>query len=388
MKTTHMVNCSFLQDRVPVFLVFGLALLLAPSRSPAQGFEHFNLFLDLNYQSAEETVDLYDGVGGNPSSIVDLKGSRIALATTALLVGRRMTDQSLDSALESVKFNQTLGDDPFRMADARKNVAAISELLDVLKKRNFGQKVVATVQQLFPPDARLTARVPVFFVAFGPQNIDAFVRRVIWHGSVPQFVSEGEGELTIVVNLAKAVHYGDAVDARFVALMSVVAHEVFHAAFGAYKDESPVWRAYYAAPRGPLDELLDLTQNEGIAYYLSLLQRTRGRLVLDWADRTRRAVEEFNRRAEELLNPSIPAQRAREILQQANTSGYWESYGSITGMVIAREIDRTLGSQALSETIARGPIDFFQKYEQAQRLGSESPPLSQRVLEYIRTGQH
>ncbi len=370
-----------------VALFVGALLPGILQQGSAQGFEHFNLFLDLNFASADQTIDLYNGLGGTPAVISELKGSRVALATTALLAGRSLSMGSLDSALESVKFNQSLGDDPFQMEDARKNGAAMRELLDVVKKRNFGEKVIATVKQLFPSDARLTARVPVYFVSFGPQNIDAFVRRIVWHHDVPEFVGEGSGELTIVVNLAKAVHYGESVDARFLGLMSVVAHEVFHAAFGAYKDDSPVWRAYYASPRGPLDELLDLTQNEGIAYYLSLLQRTRGRLVLDWADRTRRAVEDFNRRAEELLNPATSPGRAAQILQLANTSGYWESYGSITGMVIAREIDRTLGSQALAETIARGPSDFFLKYEQAQRLGSESPQLSGRILAYVRARQ-
>ena len=358
-------------------------LLVCFQDGMGQGFEHFNLSLDLNYSSADRTLELYTGLGGNSSSIARLRGSRIALATTALLANRPLSLSSLDSALESVKFNQSLGDDVFQMQSARKNVVAIQELLDAVRRRNFGQKVVSTVEQLFPPDAHVSVRVPVYFVAFGHENIDAFVRRVVWHGDDPEFVGEGEGTLTIVVNLAKAVHYGESVDSRFVGLMSVVAHEVFHAAFGAYKDESPVWRAYYASPRTPLDDLLDLTQNEGIAYYLSLIQQTRGRLVLDWAERTRKAFDEFNNRAEELLNPSITRHRATEIIQMANTSGYWESYGSITGMVIARQIDMTLGSQALSETIARGPADFFLKYQQAQRMGSESPQLSHRVLEYI-----
>ena len=225
----------------------------------------------------------------------------------------------------------------------------------------------------------------VYFVAFGHQNIDAFVRRVVWHHDEPMFVPEGQGELTIVVNLAKAVHYGDNVDGRFIGLLSVVAHEVFHAAFGAYKDDSPVWRAWYAAPHRALDDLLDLTQNEGIAYYLTLIQRTRGRLLQNWAERSRSAVQEFNHRAEELLDPRLPHSRAAEILQSANTSGYWESFGSITGMIMARQIDQTLGSQALSETIARGPADFFLKYTEAQRHASDSPQLSEKVISYVQS---
>ena len=93
----------------------------------------------------------------------------------------------------------------------------------------------------------------------------------------------GKGFFPTVVNLAKAVNYGKTTDERFVGMVSVVAHEVFHAAFGNYKDGSPAWRAYYATHRSSLDQLLDLTHNEGIAYYLSLVQSSRGRLPADLA---------------------------------------------------------------------------------------------------------
>jgi hypothetical protein len=110
--------------------------------------------------------------------------------------------------------------------------------------------------------------------------------------------------------------------------------------------------------------------------------------VRDWADRSRAAVQEFNNRAEELLGPSLPRRRAAEIIQSANTSGYWESFGSITGMVMARQIDQSLGSQALAETIALGPADFFLKYLEAQRHASDSPPLSAKIIAYVQSMPH
>jgi hypothetical protein len=231
-----------------------------------------------------------------------------------------------------------------------------------VQRRNFSQKVVSTVAQLFPAGARVQTVIPIFFVAFGPQNIDAFVRRVVWQGDTPVFTGEGTGELTIVVNLARAVHYGASTDERFVGLLGVVAHEVFHAAFGVYKDASPTWRSYYAGHQSPLFQLLDLTQNEGIAYYLSLVQSSRGRLPQDGLARARRAFDAFNGGAAELLSPGTSDRRAQEIIRLSNTSGYWDNYGAITGMIIARQIDNTLGRQALVETIAAGPADFFLKY--------------------------
>ena len=285
--------------------------------------------------------------------------------------------------LLSVKYNQGLGDDVFKLRNARASSEALRALLQEIKKKNFAQRVISTIQQLFPADARVSVRIPVYFVAFGPHTVDAFVRRVRWHSDEPEFVGEGEGEVTIVVNLLKAVSYGSSVEEQFVGLMSVVAHEVFHAAFGAYKDDSAFWRMYYASRHTPMDQLMDLSQNEGIAYYLSLIQRTRGRLSGEWETNARNSVDVFGRKCDELLSPGITWQHGGEIVQESNTSGYWENFGCITGMIMAREIDRKLGSGELAETIARGPGDFFRKYLEALRRGSDAPQLSTNVVRYV-----
>ena len=365
-----------------LFLVVVIAML-----APAQEPEDFNVTLLVNTESAQRTLELYQGLAGRPQSIAELPGSRIALATTSLLSGRQLDLPALARSLEAAKYNQDLGEDLFRMKDARANVAAIRELLEEMNKRNFAQKVVATVRQLFPANTRITGTFPIYVVAFGPQNIDAFVRRTLWNGPTPVFVGEGEGVLTIVVNLAKAVSYGRDVDARFYGLMSVVAHEVFHAAFGLYRDQSEQWKQFSAVHRTWFDQMLDLTQNEGIAYYLSLIQRTRGRLDESDVTSFTTAFGEFNRKCSELLSPGITQQRAVQIIQQSNSSGYWGSYGSLTGMIMARQIDQTLGRQALSETIALGPYDFFGKYAALMKNRDDIPRLSDQILRYIPSGR-
>lgn len=374
---------QFLRPHPGPLTAFFFLLCVCALPVAAQDYSQFNVYLDLNYASADQTVELFGGLSGHPDEVARLRGSQIALATTAYLARRPLTPADLERSLQAAKFNQSQGDDPFRIGEARANVAAIKELLVALRQRNFGQKVVSTVEQLFPPNARVTTRIPVYFVAFGHQNIDAYVQRIVWRGDTPAFAGEGQGELTIVVNLDKAVGYGSELDERFLWLMSVVAHEVFHAAFGAYKDTSPVWRLYYSRPRGYLDELLDLAQNEGIAYYLTLVQRTRGRLVMDWPERVRTAFTDFNRNAEELLNPRTAPGRAGDLIRMANTSEYWQNYGAITGMIIARQIDNTFGRTALSETIANGPADFFLKYLEVMKRQNDYPQLSTSVIRYI-----
>ena len=362
------------------FLLLACTLLCAAVSRGQQG-EFFNVYLRIDYASAEKTLELYRGTAGRPADIAALRGSQIALSTTAFLAQRPLDTPALEHALEAVKFNQGLEDDVFRMREARANVEAISELLEEAQKRNFGQKVVSTVGQLFPAAARVNTIIPVYFVAFGHQNIDAFVRRVIWRGDAPVFTGEGEGELTIVVNLAKCVNYGRSVDERFIGMLSVVAHEVFHAAFGVYKDGSPVWKNYYATHRTPVDQLLDLSHNEGVAYYLTLIQSSRGKLPPDGLERARRSFADFNRNVAELVAPGTSFRRAEDIIRLSNTSGYWESYGAITGMIIARQIDQTLGRQALVETIANGPADFFAKYADLMKRDGGIPSLSPLVLQ-------
>ena len=356
-------------------------VLLGFAVSRGQEGGNFNVFLRIDYASAEKTLELYQGLSGRPADIAALRGSQISLSTTSFLAQRSLDTQALERALESVKFNQDMGDDVFRMREARANVAAIRELFAESQKRNFGQKVVSTVAQLFPPGSKVSTVIPVYFVAFGHQNIDAFVRRVIWRGDTPVFTGEGEGELTIVVNLAKCVNYGRSVEERFVGMLSVVAHEVFHAAFGVYKDGSPAWRNYYATHRTPFDQLLDLSQNEGIAYYLSLIQSSRGRLPADGLERARHSFADFNRNAAELLAPETTPRRSGDIIRLSNTSGYWESYGAITGMIVARQIDQTFGRQALEETIANGPGDFFKKYSDLMKTDGNVPTLSPLVMQ-------
>jgi hypothetical protein len=360
-----------------------VAAILWAAPLVAQEHGQFQLVLELNYVSAENTIDLYRGLSGRPAEIAALRGSQLAMQTTAMLAHRKLDLAGLERALEAAKFNQSLGDDVYHMRDAREHAGALAELYAELRRRNFGQRVAATVEQLFPQGANVRGTLPIYFVAFGHENIDAFVRRVVWHGDQPVFVAGREGEATIVVNLAKAVHYGRSVDERFLGLLSTVAHEVFHAAFDTYKDASPFWRGYYARGQSYFDALTDLTQNEGIAYYLSLIQASRGRLPSDWEQRVTAVFISFNRAAEELLTPGITPRRAQELLLSANTSGYWESFGAMAGMIMAKEIDQGLGRVALAETIMNGPGDFFSKYITLMGRDSAVPPLSSRVVQAI-----
>jgi hypothetical protein len=359
-------------------LLAGLAVVAAFSApaAHAQTNPRFNVSLSIDYAAAEETVRLLGDESVNTQALADMRGNRIAASTTGLIANRGSVSGVLASYLDSLKYHEIIRDDVYRLEGARRNIAPIAELLKELSRRNFSSRVVSTVEQIFPADAIVNITIPVYVVAIGHDNVDAYVRRIVWRGDTPEFVGEGKGELTIVINLARSVEYGRDVDERLVNLLGVVAHEVFHAAFGAYKDQSPSWQAYERSHRSPFHMLVDLVQNEGIAYYLSLEQSNQGNVPRDWVRRTRETFALFTKRAEELLSRSLTPDRASAILREANLSGYWESFGSMTGMFIAREIDGQMGRAALIETVDLGPIDMLRKYDALTRRDTNLPELS------------
>lgn len=334
------------------------ALLLRPH--DASGGAGFDVRLRMDAASAERLLDLMDG-RGNPSDVATLPGSRITRATTALIENEALGEDLLRTRLEELKYGHLVAEEPFQLAAARRDAPAIRDLLREMQTRNFARRVVATVEPLFPPSVDLAADIPLYVVAFGHSSITAFVRRVEWRGGEPLFVGEGQGEPVIVLNLGSSVHSGSTTAERFVWTLSVCAHEVFHALFAVLKDGTPSWRSYYAGGQGPLDALLDLTQNEGVAYHLTYEQQP-GERGPEGDGRVRAAFSAFDRAAAELSSPGLSPGRAGELLRAANTSAGGESYGAMTGVVMARAIDRELGRSALAESLLRTPGDFFRTY--------------------------
>ena len=361
-------------------VLLGLAVILAQSLH-AQDNPNFNVTLNVDFASAERVLDLCDGRFVNTGEMAAMRGNQIAAATAEYIAASGKSGSLLKSYLDSLNDQAPIQNDLYHLRETRDKAPAIRAFMNEIRKSNFNRRVAATVEQIFPRNARVSAVIPVYFVVFGHQNVDAYVRRIVWNHDIPEFVGDNQGELTIVVNLAKAVEYEGEGQEKLIRLLGVVAHEVFHAAFGAYKDESPTWRRISAKKQRPFDALTDITQNEGIAYYLSIDQEGGGRIPSSWQGKMSDVVQRFNKNADELLSASLSPRRAGELLRSANLAGGdWQSYGAMTGMTMARAIDLVMGRGALIETIALGPEDFFRKYLAACERQGNLPPLSKRVI--------
>ncbi|MBF8297036.1 MAG: hypothetical protein HW389_3581, partial [Bacteroidetes bacterium] len=254
----------------------------------------------------------------------------------------------------------------------------LKKLLAETKRRQLERRVVATISSLFPGDASVSLTIPVFVVAMGNENAAAFVRRVAWRDDSPVFVGDDQGEQVIVLNLARCLIRGGDVQQEFVQVLSTLAHESFHAVYGAYRSGF----SEDTLPKTPFFALAHLVQNEGIAYFLSREIRDGGEVPpSQWFDATRRAVETLNSAFLELQSPDLTAQRARELMMNSNLSGSFEgNYGATAGLRIAYEIENRLGRPALTETVRKGVGNFFEKYRELCRRDGNLPRFDDSVL--------
>ncbi len=360
-----------------------LWIVLCPLILRAQANPNFNVNLQIDYSSAEQIIELCKGRLHNLDAVADLRGSQLAAATSMLLARKALPAETFRHELELLRDNFRSQDDIYGFGPTRARIAEIEALLDESKRRELDRRVLATIEQFFPADSRISASLSVYIVAFGHENASAFVRRVVWQGNTPMFVGEGEGEPVIVVNLQRLVGNNVPTAIQFIQTLSTLAHETFHAVFEVYQSSSPVWRAINAR-RSAFWSLAELVQNEGIAYRISFQQQTGGSLPPYIFNQARDAVRQLNSAMTELRSPGISEARVRELLMNANLSGAFErNYGAAAGLLMAFAIDTKLGRNVLTGTLANGVGDFFEKYAQLTKQYDELPKLSDEVLNEV-----
>jgi len=356
-----------------------LSIFLIPASLYSQSNPNFNVNLQVDYSSAEQLIEVSEGRLHNVNSVADLRGSQLAAATSVVLARRQFPPGTFQHELELLRDSFKSPDDIFGFGPTRAHLAEIKALLAEVKKGELDRRVVATVEQFFPADARISTTLSVYVVAFGNENAAAFVRRVVWNGNTPIFVGENEGEPVIVVNLVRLIGNSMPTNVQFIETLSTLAHETFHAVFAVYQSTSPAWKEIHSR-RGPFWSLAELVQNEGIAYRISFQERTGNSLPPYIFNQSKDAVLFLNNAMRELQSPSLTDARAKELVMNANLSGSFErNYGAAAGLLMAFAIDTKMGRDALTETVAKGVGDFFDKYDALTKQYDELPKLSEEV---------
>ncbi|MCX6121176.1 MAG: hypothetical protein NTX44_06115 [Ignavibacteriales bacterium] len=360
---------------------FGLIFIL-PFTLCSQTNPNFDFSLGVDYSAAEQMLDYFDHLTGNTKHVAELRGNQLAAATSVMLARTEKADDDFRQQLELARNNARFESDVYGFLPAKNHIQELRKLLLEVKHRQLDRRIVATIAAFFPEQAKISTRFSVYFVVIGNERAAAFMRHVVWNYDVPTFVGEDEGEPIIVVNLARIIEGPTNVEAQFIEVLSTTAHECFHAAFSVLKKSLPE----SVKARNVAELLLEVVQNEGVAYYLS--QQTHigdGTLSRRWFDGTAQAVEALNSVLLEMSSPNLTRSRAQELMMNANLSGSFESnYGATAGMRMAYEIDKRFGRPALTATLMGGSRSFISTYMQACLRDGTLPKIDKQVLFLLR----
>jgi len=356
----------------------GIVLLMCFAGVPTTCAQNnFDVSLMVDFNSAEQLLNYFDLQISNPARVAELRGNRLAAATSAMLARTARSGDDVVQQLELARDLAQYNNDIYGLLPAKQHIAELRKLLTETKRRQIDRRVIATLASYFPTDTKIFSTIKVYMVAMGNERAAAVVRRVVWHGDVPQFVGEGEGEPVIIFNLARTIESSSDVQVQFLELLATLAHESFHAVFSVLKQSIPDSLNSHSYS----GQLLDIVQNEGIAYYLSLEVHRQGRMMAhEWFDETAKAVGVLNHALTELSSPNCPPSRARQLLMDANLSGSFSgNYGATAGLRMAYEIDTRLGRQTLTATLLNGSKSFVEAYRQACVKEQILPPIDARV---------
>ncbi len=356
--------------------------ILTIYRLSAQLNQNFDFSLGVDYASAELTMDFFERRISNPQQVAKLRGNQLAIATSILLARTEKSDDDFYRQIELARDLPRFESDVYGFSPGKNRIPELRKLVQEMRRRQIDRRIVATVSSFFPQRAKIATRFPVYFVIIGNERATAFVRNVVWNYDVPTFVGEGRGEPVIVVNLARVVERSSDLQTQFIDVLSVTAHECFHAALSVLQQSLPE----STRPRNAAEQLMDLVQNEGFAYYLSMETQMGGQTPsASWFSVTNMAIEKLNKALLELYSPQLTRERARQLIMDANLSGsFEENYGSASGLRMAYEIEKKFGRHALTETLLGGARAFLSAYQQACARDGSLPQFDKRIFQFMK----
>ncbi|MBN1398501.1 MAG: hypothetical protein JXA06_10760 [Bacteroidetes bacterium] len=378
MKRIFKVKGLTLFSSGAVKFICAVILYLTASDASAQISSDFDFSLGVNYAAAEQTLDFFEYRTGDADFVAKLRGNQLAAETSILLARTEKPPDDFRDQLIIARNNPGFESDVYGFFPAKNHIRELRQLIDEIKSKQLDRRIAATVASFFPSQAKISTRFSVYLVVIGNERAAAYERRVVWNNDTPAFVNDDEGEPVIVVNLARMITHQRAVKAQFIDLLSTTAHECFHAAFSILKKSLPE----SVKPKIPAEYLLELVQNEGCAYYLSLQVSLGGETPnMNWFRITSNSIETLNNVLAEMLSKNISNSRVQQLLMDANLSGSFEkNYGAAAGQRMAYEIDKHLGRPALNETLLKGGRGFILAYQQACIRDPSLPRIDQKII--------
>jgi hypothetical protein len=214
----------------------------------------------------------------------------------------------------------------------------------------------------------------VFVVANGHPSGDAYVRGVDGvDGPDGALQLSDAAEPVILLNpIVIASAYRGQPPEQAASAFGVLSHELFHALFRRYRAHERRWTRF-SGDLSAGEELQLLVLDEGVAHLVAREER----LLREGFPRGRAqaALDAFTRACASLARAPEGSPESAQILRSAGQGGYWEKYGSITGMLLAYGVLRAFGVTGIREAVRCGPGRLRRLYVESARRLPDLPAL-------------
>jgi hypothetical protein len=190
------------------------------------------------------------------------------------------------------------------------------------------------------------------------------------------------GEL-LVVDLARALgdSGADTLESGIARLSRLIAGEAFRQGWGEYRRASPGW-ATTEGSLGDVAPLLSATAESGPVFLYGFDENFFPTFV--WLQEPmRRAIDEFNRRADRFAESKDNLEQRAELLSESRRPEFRARIAGPAGAFMTDAIVETTGIDSLRAALASGPRAFFLAYDRATQSNRELIPLARSIRDRL-----
>ena len=223
---------------------------------------------------------------------------------------------------------------------------------------------------LLPADRAITANLRVYLI-FGLAGLSDHL-----------IVRRAEEEV-MIIDILRALgdSEGEPLDSQVSRLARLIAGAAFREAWDVYRSESAAWKGADAS-LGQLEPLLKAVAAAGPAS-LYAIDENFFPLFVWLKDPMRRAVDDFNRRAERLAESRENLERRLELMTEMRRPEFVRRVAGPDGAFLTDAVFQSGGIEELRACLARGPRAFFEAYDRAAQTNKDLIALAKPIRDQL-----
>jgi hypothetical protein len=240
-------------------------------------------------------------------------------------------------------------------------------------KRQIEEDAARRTAALLPGDRVVSTRLKAY-VTFGLAGLADHIA-----------MTADDGSSVVVIDLARTL--GDtgsesgSSQNQIARLVRLIAGESYRQAWGVYRDGNPAWTRPLTG-LGTLEPLIRAVAEAGPIAIFGF-EESFFPLSTWLKEPMQRSMNELNRMGERLVDAEADLDTRLTLTGEVKRPDFRRRVAGPAGAGMEDGILQAFGIDRLRQTLAQGPVAFFQEYDRATKQIRDLPPLSKVILEHL-----